>query len=451
MPGINGSLEMARRALLTQQAALGITSENIANINTPGYARRRPDVSPGPTLTTPEGTYGSGVMIRDIVSIRDPFVERQIRRTMGDAGRYDEANRQLQMIEGMVDSMGESGLTASLDRFFNSWHDLAADPTSRGARSMVRESAKGLANRFRALNADLANQEKEINTIIIDKLGRVNTLIAQLAQLNGEMLNRGNAGEIDDGRAGVLDELAKLTGATYQQTSDGSVTLLMNGVSMVEGRQSRQFRYELDVRGRPVIQPLTAGGIAPRIDTGEIAGLVSARDNDLVSLRENFDRIAVALAAEVNRIHSSGVDANGETALTFFDDNVTGIGNFAVSQLILDDTGKIAAGAEAGSGDNVIALAIAEIQNKPLIDGETIGETFRSAVTELGASIRENELMNEAAASSLKQMEAYRESVSGVSIDEEMTNLLRYEHAYNAAAKLTQTLSQMLDTILTIA
>ncbi len=450
MPGINGSLEMARRALMTQQSALGVTGENIANINTPGYARRRANVAPGPTLTTPEGTYGSGVMIKDIISIRDPFVERQIRRAMGDAGRYDESDRQLQMIEGMIDGMGATGLTTSLDRFWNSWHDLASDPTSRGARSAVREAGVGLTNRFQALNANLANQENEINNLIIVKIDRVNALTTQLAQLNGEMVNKGGAGEIDDGRAGVLDELAKLTGATYSQSNDGSISLLINGVSMVEGRQSRRLTFEQNSHGRPQIQPLTVGGAIPRIAAGEIAGLYSVLDSDLGSLRTNLDRIAVVVASEVNRIHSSGVDANGETSRAFFAENITGMGNFNVSQRILDNTNKIAAESEVGSGDNRIALALAELQNEPLIEGETIGEAFRTVVIELGASIQENKLMSEAAAGSLSQMESYRESTSGVSIDEEMSNLLRYENAYNAAAKLTQVLSKMMDTILTI-
>jgi len=450
MPGIYGSLEMARRALLTQQAALGVTGENIANVNTPGYARRRANVSPGPTLTTPEGTYGSGVMIKNISSVRDPFIETQIRRTMGDAGRYDESNRQLQMIEGMVDGLSETGLASSLDRFWNSWHDLAADPTSRGARSSVREAAVGLENRFQALNANLASHENDIDNLIIAKIERVNTLTAQLARMNGEMTNKGVSGEIDDGRAAVVDELATLAGAEYRLTEEGTVSLRINGISIVEGRQSRQLSFERNNRGKPEIQPLTEGGAVPRFSSGELAGLYSVLDNEIVSLRDSLDRIAVTVATEVNRIHTTGVDANGDTALAFFKEGITGMGDFGVSQLILDDTSKIAAESRPGSGDNTIALALAELQIAPLIDGETIGEAFQNVVTELGAGIRENELMNEAATSSLKQMESYRESASGVSIDEEMSNLLRQENAYNAAAKLTQVLSKMLDTILTI-
>ena len=450
MPSINGTLEMARRALLTQQAAIGITGENIANINTPGYARRRAEVTPSPSLTTPEGTYGSGVMIESISSIRDPFVETQIRRAMGDVGRYSESNRQLQMIEGMVNGLDETGLNASLDRFWNSWHDLASDPTSRGARSAVREAGVGLSNRFQALHAGLANHENDVNNLIVDRIERVNVLTAQLARMNGEMINKGKSGEIDDGRATLLDELANLAGADNRLADDGTVTLLVNGVSIVDGRQARELLYERDSNGKPVILPLTAGGAVPKIATGEIAGLYSVVENDLAALRESLDQIAVTVAREVNAIHSSGVDANGNTALAFFDEDITGMGDFVVSELILQDSGRIAAELEPGSGDNLIALRIAELQNTPLVNGESIGEAFQAIVTDLGAGIREVELMSEVADSSLTQMESYRESASGVSIDEEMANLLRYENAYNAAAKLTQVLSKMLDTILTI-
>lgn len=450
MPGINGTLEMARRALLTQQAALGVTGENIANVNTAGYARRRANLTPGPTLNTPEGTYGSGVVVSSISSTRDPFIERQIRRAMGDSGRYGEAGQQLQIIEGMVDELGDTGLTATLDTFWNSWHDLAADPTSVGARTLVKQAATGLVNRFQSLNANLNNQFNEINQQIIEKINRTNSLLNQLAQMNGEMLHHSVGGEIDDGRAAVLDELATLTSATYTQTQDGSITLVVGGFSLVEGRQVRQLSYQLDNAGNPVIQPLTPGGASPRITTGEIAGLISVRENELMGLKDNLDRIAVTLASEVNRIHSTGYDAGGRAAGVFFDENITGIGDFSLSETILNDSGRIAASAEAGSGDNSIALALAELQTTALIDGETIGEALTATVAELGAKIQENQLFNQAAISSLGQMESYRESVSGVSVDEEMANLLKFENAYNAAAKLTQVISEMLDTILTI-
>lgn len=452
MSNVNATLALARRALLAQQAALAVTGDNIANVNTPGYARRRGHLTPGPILQTAQGSFGSGVELRNVQSIRDPFIERQVRRTMADAGRYQEGNRQLQMIEGVLGEIGDAGLSAALDRFWNSWHDLAADPSSRGARSIVREVARGLVDRFQTIDARLADQEQQINNLIAGKIDRVNALLRQVASLNREMRYQVEGGQIDDQRTQILDELARLAGATYRPQADGSVSVMIGGQALVEGEQLRELIYNRDQRGRPVMQPLIAGGATPLIESGEIAGLTSVRDDETAELRANLDEIARALASEVNRIHTGGYDLSGNPAAPFFNPETTGALNFGLSAEVERDPGRIAASLDGRSGDNRIALAIADLELAPLaINGQqTIGDAYRGIVTELGARIKENEMMTDAAMLSQEQMESWRESVSGVSMDEEMANLIRYENAFNAAAKLTQVLSQMMDTVLSI-
>jgi flagellar hook-associated protein 1 FlgK len=450
MSNINATLSMAQRALLTSQAQLSITGENIANVNTPGYARRRGLLVPGPAIATSEGIFGSGVMMKDVFSMRDTFIERQLRRAMGDSGRYEQSSRQLEMVEGVLGELGETGIAAALDRFWNSWHDLSADPTSRGAKAVVQEAALGLVNRFKNVDTSLRNQDRDINRLIIDKIERVNTLIGELSHLNSEMLGKVGSGELDDTRAGMLDELAKLVGATYELQDDGTVTLLLNGVALVESGQKRELAFEVDRDGKPVIQPLSAGGVVPRIETGELAGLIDARDEYMGDLRQRLDELVTTIATEVNQIHSTGYDGYGVQAGAFFDPSTTGIDNFDLSAAVTDDERNIASSSSGVNGNNEIALAIAELETKIVLGGETIGEAYRSIAVDLGSRIRENQLLNEAAGGSLQQMESYRDSASGVSLDEEMANLIRYQNSFNAAAKLTQTVSKMLEVVMSI-
>jgi len=448
---ISATLQTARRALLAQQAAIAVTSDNIANVNTPGYARRRGDISPGPIIQTTEGGFGTGAEMQNIQSVRDIFVERQLLRVTGEAARYSMSDTQLGVAEATLGSLSDSSLASALDNFWASWQTLADDPTSRGARSVVQQAGNDVANRFNSIGRNLDAQTTQINEMLIQKIDRVNSLLSRLTDLNQQNVGTISSGELDDGRIAIMDELAKLTGATFRQRDDGTFAVSIGGFSVAEGGQTRLLRYELDSKGDVVLLPLVDGAVPLHIEAGEIAGLMDTRDTYIADLRTELDQLAVTLTTEVNALHTTGYDQNGASAGNFFNPNCTGIGNLAISEAIAKDPSKIAASSNGQTGDNSLALALADLELQPLIDGtETINEAFTSLVSNFGAKIEENRMMNDAAQASLQQMTSWRESVSGVSLNEEMSKLIQYENAFNAAAKLTQTISEMMDIILTL-
>jgi len=451
MAGINATLATARRAMMAQQAAMSVTGDNIANANTPGYARRRGEMQQGPVIYGAGGGFGTGVDYTGIRSLRDPFIEQQLRRSSADAGRYDASEQQLSIVETTLGGLDELGLNTALDRFWSSWHDLASDPTSKGARSIVQLAGQDLANRFQGIDRSLNDQTRSISGLITEKIDRANLLINQLAKFNQESLHKVGSGEVDDARAGIMDELSKIVGATFQPLPDGSIRVLVGAVSLVEGSEVKEIGYEIGHNGVPQLLPTSQGGQPLVLESGEIAGLMDVQSDHITDLRTQLDRIAVTLATEVNAVHTTGYDFYGNPAAAFFNEGTTGIGNFKLSKEVTTDPSRIAASLNGRLGDNSLALAMGDLETAPLLNGtQTIGDGYKFLVTEIGAKINENRLLSDTAQLSKKQMESWRESVSGVSIDEEMSKMIQYENAFNAAAKLTQTLSKMLDTVMTL-
>lgn len=452
MPGINGAITSATRALLAQQAAMQVVSDNIANANNPDYARRRGELASGPMLFDGNNSFGTGVDLQRVQTLRDPFVEGQLQRTGAESLRYEQTDQHLKLIEASLAELGDGGLSNALDNFWASWQDLAADPTSSGARAVVQQAGLGLVSRVRSLHSNLTEQITNINRQVEDRIGKLNGLLQELGRLNVQQVNRVQPGEVDDLRAHVMDELSKLTGATFRQQSDGSITAMIGNVPVVEAGNVRTLTIQKDSIGRPFIGGFGDNGVVPVIDSGEIAGLNEARDDHLLPLRDKLDALVKTIVTEVNKIHSSGFNLNGGTGIDFFKSSTTGMIDFDLSDGIKRDHRLIAGSLDGNGADNQIALAISDLSTAKIASNgtETISQAYSTLVSEIGLGIQNLTMMKDAADSSYQQMQAWHDSVSGVSVDEEMTKMMRYQNGFNAAAKLTKTLNEMMDAMLGI-
>lgn len=452
MPTIHGMLSMARRALMAQQAAMSVASNNIANVNTEGYARRRAEFQPTRAERTAFGIFGTGVDLASVRSLRDPFIDQQFRRGLSDFGQYNTGQRQLQLIENVLGELGETGISNALDRFWNAWHDLSADPTTAAGRSVVRETANSLVARFADVDKKLTDKTDQINNEISATVYRVNSVVEEIAQLNREFLQHGVAThQLDDRRSILLDELARLTGARYRQEDNGSVTLFIGNVPMVENGDHRAFDFVKDNTGAFQIVLANSNDQPVRLTGGEVGALIEIRDSEIPALRAQLDDVVKTLAREVNRIHRDGHGLQGSQGVNFFDPATSGIDNFALNAEILDNANNIAASADGQPGNNEIALAIAELEHTAVTsDGYSISEAYRSTAAWLGTRVAEMDMRAEGTRLSLNQMAAWRDSVSGVSLDEEMAELVRFQHAFNASAKVVRLIDNVMDTIINL-
>ena len=451
MPTISSTLSLAKRALLAHQGAMGTGADNVANVNTLGYARKKVDLQSSPSLYTPLGGFGTGVDLLGMKGVRDIFIERQVRSAMSESGKYEEGSRQMQMIEETIGALSDTGLSDAFDKFWNGWHDLANDPASMSSRHALREAARNLVGIFNGIDSNLNLQTDNINQEIADKVDQINTITQELASINRDLLRlRGEAPDLVDRRELLLDELSTLAGVDYKLEDDHTVSVFLDGASLVMDDKVQTVGTELDDNGN--LQLIIVDEVKRNIDVrgGEIGALIDVRDGELTELRAKLDELAVTLVREVNNLHKTGFGLNGSTGMDFFDVDTTGISDISLDWRIEDDAALIAASADGSEGDNSLALAIADLEQKAAFSEgtETLGQVFSSISAWFGAKVAHAEDLAEGAKLSLQQIEAWRESVSGVSLDEEMAQLIRYQLAFNASAKLVNMADSMMQQVL---
>ncbi len=449
MSTLNATMSLARRALIVQQGAISVLGNNIANESTPGYARQRVNLVTAPSTNSILGAQGTGVDIASIETIRDPFIEQQFRRELGQSGWFGAEYQQLSMVESCVGELGDSSLEAALDRFWNSWQDLSVSPAAASSRSVVRESARTLITQLGNVGTRLDDQLRLISEEIASDVDRINAITSEIAQLNRQYSRLGDNSGLDDRRTLLLDELATLTGCDYRLDNNGSVTVIVGGVSLVEGASNRTIDTARDQNGFIHIHLSEGGGDELEIGSGEIGALKDVLEGDITEIRSRLDDIAVSLVREVNRLHREGYGLDGEMGRNFFDPNVTGIHDFALSDDIENSLDAIAASSDGSTGNNQIALSIAELANQPIssLSTNTLNDALRSTVSWIGARVTSSDAEAEGSRLVLEQISAWRDSVSGVSLDEEMAKMVEMQNAYAAAAKLINTLDEMFTTI----
>lgn len=451
MPTILTTLTWAQRALLAHQGAIAVIGGNIANAATPGYARRRAELSPTPGDGGVSGGWGGGVDLTAVRSIRDQFIEEQFRRELSQSSWFEADRRQLARIESSLGSLDDSGLEAALDRFWNSWHDLAADPASTGARAVVREAARSLIADFKDVATRLKAQSEQTHREAADVLKRANAILAEIAALNVSAVGmNGAANDLDDRRTLLMDELARLTGAEFNADRYGRVSVSIGEVKVVERGDVRNLEIHPDDYGLRIGVAGSPAGAFTAIG-GELGALAAVLNHELPDVRRRLDELAVRLADAVNEVHRTGRGADGVSGRNFFNPTVTGIANFQLSDELANDLSAIAASSSDGLGDNQTAIAIAELATAPIGDaGSTIADELRGILTSVGTRTAESEARAEGAKLAVQQAAAWRDSVSGVSVDEEMAQMVKFQHAFNAAAKVITLADKMLETIIAL-
>lgn len=481
MAGFLG-LETALRAVQANQKAIEVTGHNIANANTEGYNRQRvqfsetaPFTSPAYNQYTGAGQLGTGVTIEQIVRVRENFTDLMYRANVRGQASWDAKNDVLGRVEGIVAETSGAGLTSQLNEFFYAWQEMSKDPNMNN-RSILLEKSKGLVSFFRDLSGELSQLARDTDRIISGKVSEVNNLAAQIVDLNREIMKveRGrqvqgpngdsivqrenNANDLRDKRDLLLDKLAKY--GTISVTEDGvtgMVSVTLGDSQLVNGNSGATLTTGTDPQGHVVVKA--------NLGQGEIAGYLEAREVGLKQVQSNLDMLAAELISQVNNLHRQGVDAAGQMGGVFF--SGSGAADIDLTAAVAADAKKIAAAKPpAGypavfpaSGDGSNALAIFNLQNTlapragGLVDPashdskQTLAGFWRDTVFSLGLQVKQAKDNGKNQGLLVQQAENKRLEVAGVSLDEEMTNLVKFQHGYNAAARIITVIDEMLETI----
>lgn len=456
MPSLGSILSIATSGLRASQAAIGVTAHNIANAETEGYSRQRAVLGEGYPITLPQGIFGTGVQVLDVERARDEFSNAAVRREFSLMNGFTARQEFLGRVEALLQEPGDLGLSAGLDRFFSAWSELATHPGSLSARTALRAEAEGLADRFRTLSAGLDQLRHGAGERLSGAVVRINEIAGGVAELNRRIVaaeaGAATAGDLRDARDRLLDELAGLTPVTVVHRSDGSVGVLSSGISLVDGATVSTVEVRevggstgLGLVGRPGLLP-DAGGT-----TG---GLLELLNEDLPRLRQGIDALVAALVEEVNTLHRSGTNAAGGTGIDFFDPGGATAGTLRLSSAVLADAASIVAGTDDGAGAprpgaNDVALALAGLRDRALgATGQVPGASVRALVSQVGNALRSAVERGAVHRVLADRATLQRESLSGVSTDEEMTRLIRFQAAYAAAARVVTVADEMMEALL---
>ena len=456
MYGANIGLEIGKRALMAQQLSMNLTGHNIANVNTPGFSRQGAIMESNIPMVLPFGSLGTGVDVSDIRRIRSLFLDQQFRSESHKLGKWRFLNQTWSQVESIYNEPEDTGLSALLDSFWNSWQDLANNPESESARVAVREQASLLINSFHHLSTQLRDLRESLDADINTMVLQINNTAAQIADLNQSIVSAeltGNiANDLRDRRDYLVDQLSQSVNVGVLEQSNGSYTVLLGGMALVDGSSSLQIATETQSGGTSVTTRIFFQGTGIDIEhpSGQLEGILEARDTIAVERQAEMDLLATELVEAVNEIHRAGYGLGGETGIDFFDPNTTGAADIELNPLILQDVNNIAASLNGEIGDNSNALDMASLREALILkNGQaTFNEYYASVIGKIGIRSQEAQNLEQNQMALMFQIENARQSTSGVSLDEEMANMIRYQHAFEAAARVISAMDSALDTII---
>jgi len=555
----SGLIGIGISGLYAAQAGIRTTEHNISNVNTTGYRRQDTVFSTQTPSFTGAGWFGNGVSIESVRSQYSQFLDNEVQLDQAQLSRHETYAAQAGQVDTRL-SDSSSSLSGPLNSFFNAVNEVANDPASAAARQTLLASGRSLSGRVNSLYDSLQQQVEDSNKAIAGLSTQINTYANQLATLNQsisrqEALNGQPANDLRDQRDQAIADLNKLVDVTTVQQSGGDLNIFVgNGHALVSGTQANQFTtpqtdpgdsYNTNPAAKFPVLNVSGGSLilnSGQITGGELGGWLAARDEVVKPALADLNRIAVAIGAEVNRVHNGGAYYDTSLAVPamvaggdFFSAAVTQTGaaivndswidvdftsnrlanedytvgytgpNYTVTRVSDGASAAFAAGAEvtlggvaqgfklaggnpaptagdtwtlnfqnyahdmsvqlsnieqiaaasstaSGPGDNSNMLALATLQTTGILDdgGTTLSGAYNQLVSNGAALAAEADLNSKAFNTLTAQAREAQQSVSGVNLDEEAVNLIRFQQAYQAAAKAISVANTLFDEILAI-
>ena len=459
MSDINTMRSLAGQALLTQQQAINVTSHNIANVNTPGNSRQQMIMTTNTPLDSAIGPIGTGVSGATIERVYDRYLSAQINNESQGLGRWDAQKDAVALVEMIFNEANGSGLNEAMGKFWNAWQSLTNDPGGTTERQVLVTASRVLATTFNQLDTDLSQSQQDLDLVVQGTVADINRLAEQLLDLNTKIVSSEvgsvSANDYRDQREQVLKQLSELIDISSFEDANGAVTVsVATGLPLVTAEDYWQLSTETNLVGLEEVVWVDAEGnttdINAAISGGKLKGLIEVRDFIIPDYMTRLDTLAGAILADVNLLHQAGFDLNGTAGEVFFAGTGTAA-DLEVNPNIVGDLNLIAAAADPATfpGDGRNAVDIANLQYALNIGGtQSYNDYFGAIVRDVGNEVLQSDAYYNHQSNMMVQLENQREAVSGVSLDEEMINLIMFQNAYTAAAKMITTADEMMQTVL---
>ena len=431
-------LETTLRGILAQQLALDTTAHNISNASTPGYSRQSAVMAAStafapPSMMTPAqaGEIGTGVDVIAYQRVRDSFLDLQYRAQSMVQGQAQATNDGLNNVQDALNEPGANGLSNLMQQYWSSWQAVSNDPENMASRQALAQSAASLANGFNALSSQLTTIQGQTGQNVTSTIQNVNQLGTQIATLNNSIRQATVGGvqpnDLLDQRDNLLDQLSALGNVSITNSTNGMVDVSIGGAALVTGTTSATIA-ETDMTS---------------LTSGKLSGLIQLRDTTIPGYQSQLDTVASTLISATNTQHAAGFDLNGNAGGAFF--TGTSASTIAVNPALITNPGLIAASADGTPGNANNALALAGIRNQVLIGSSSIDDAYSQLVTKIGADTAQSNTTLSNATALTTAINNQRQAVSGVSLDEEMTNLLTFQRGYQASSRALSAMDDMID------
>src|SRR6202046_2612378 len=444
MGTITSIMDIAQQALMADQDALNVTANNVANQNTPGYTREVVNFQSVDAVTLSGLSVGSGVTVT-ATSQRDRVLEQRVQQQTqveAQSGALESALQQIQNIFGLSSTSSSASATAlgtATTSFFSALTALSSDPADTATRQNVLSAANALAGAFNSSANQLAQVSSSLNQQVVGDVSQVNSLTTTIASLNAQITSispNGDAGTLEDQRQSAIAQLSQLVGLDQISTENNGITLTTsNGAVLVSGSKSFALSTTQVGGTTHILAGLNGQDVTSNLTGGDLGGVLQARDQQLPSYQSSLDSLAFNIGTQVNQQNEQGVDLNGNPGAALFTLSPTQSGAAASVQLATTDPSAIAAAApcEGAAGNSNILAGL----SNPNVDGGQVAAQFlASFFGQIGSDTSAASTSNSADQATLTQLTTQRDSLSGVSLDEEASNLTQYQRAYQAAAQV---------------
>ena len=463
MSGLFSTLNSSSMALNAHSRAIETAGKNLANVNNPNYSRQRVIYGDRGTVQTPDGAVSLGLEVLGVKQIRDVLLDRQLMREIGLSGSLDSQQAALsralaglgQDINGSADvkATGSStgGLGAAIDDFFNAFQTLASRPTDAGARQTLLQKANILTSTLNEADTRLGQVQSDIDTDISSNVDTANNLISTIADLNSqiarfEVSKPGSAVDLRDQRQARLEDLAAIIPVKVTDLGDGQVKLTVKdaGSANIDLLSGNTIYGTLAFNGTAVTGGASATAIA--LGSGSMQGSLTVRDGAIQSLRDNLNSFSSQFVTSVNAAYNPASTVGGD----FFNAAGTTAGTIAMNSTLTAATLVTGAGA---AGDNSIATAVANLanQNFSVSGGDAFDGTFSQfysrSVSDLGQALSTATSRSADQDKIQTLVRNQRDTVSGVSMDEEMADLVKFQRAFQASSRVFSVVDELLDTV----
>ncbi|MBM3380986.1 MAG: flagellar hook-associated protein FlgK [Betaproteobacteria bacterium] len=467
--GLQHILNMGGQSLGNSRMGIEVTGHNIANAQTPGYSRQRADIEANDPTQYGSLILGQGAKVSRIARAHNEYLEQALRRETQNHGRAESFDHNISRLEGYFNPDLNSTIRMRLDTFGSALRDFANMPEEPAMRIHLLETANTLTTTVNVTHSNVAQLQNDISEELAVDCDIVSQKLKEVANLNREVLalqmgDSTRPNDLEDRRDMALKELSQLMDVQMYKDDRGLYTVRgPGGHLLVEGIFSAEVRLDYDVaKGQPRIiasdfANTKGADITAKFTTGKISGMLDVRDKHAQKIRDNLNEFAQTFGQAFNQIHEKGFgrggfsDVNGREFFEGVDGQYEAAQQISVSRLIQQDTDAIAAGmSPLTPGDNVIVNELIKTLNKPMFDKGTNSAVgfYDNFVATLGSAAMSAK--NELKASQVVKanVETQKERVSGVSLDEEAANMLKYQHLFTASSKIITTADEMFKTVL---